>query len=110
MLVITHGSYMSALQPWVQWKIEKGIDVRMVDVAEIPTVAAMDNYIANYYNSGGNDLTYLVLVGDEDEGGQLLKLGVRGVPIIEESHMERVADLCKEAHFNCQFCPIPLVL
>ena len=67
MLVITHGSYMSALQPWVQWKIEKGIDVRMVDVAEIPTVAAMDNYIANYYNSGGNDFTYLVLVGDEDQ-------------------------------------------
>ncbi len=67
MLVITHGSYMSALQPWVQWKIEKGIDVRVVDVAEVPTVAAMDNYIANYYNSGGNDFTYLVLVGDEDQ-------------------------------------------
>ncbi len=67
MLVITHNSYLGALQPWVQWKIEKGIDVRVVDVAEVPTVAAMDSYIANYYNSGGNDFTYLVLVGDEDQ-------------------------------------------
>ncbi len=67
MLVITHGSYIGALQPWIQWKIEKGIDVRVVDVAEVPTVAAMDSYIANYYNTGGNDFTYLVLVGDEDQ-------------------------------------------
>jgi hypothetical protein len=67
MLVITHNSYMGALQPWIQWKIEKGIDVRVVDVAEVPTVAAMDSYIASYYNSGGNDFTYLVLVGDVDK-------------------------------------------
>lgn len=52
---------------------------------------------------------HVILVGDEEEG-QFLRLGVKGVPIVDESQMNRIADLWKEAHFNCQFCPIPLVL
>jgi len=67
MLVITHGSYMDELAPWVQWKKEKGIDVRVIDVASVPTVAAMNAYIQAMYNDASTDLTYLTLVGDEDQ-------------------------------------------
>ena len=67
MLVITHGSYMDEIAPWVEWKKEKGIDVRVIDVANVPTVAAMNAYIETMYNDETTDLTYLTLVGDEDQ-------------------------------------------
>jgi hypothetical protein len=65
MLIIAHAQYMTALEPWVQWKKEMGIPVEVVDVATINSVAAISDYVQNYYESYG--LTYLVLVGDEDQ-------------------------------------------
>ncbi|MBL7942145.1 MAG: hypothetical protein JNM00_05240, partial [Flavobacteriales bacterium] len=66
MLVITDGDYIDELAPWVQWKKEKGIPTEVVDVADIgTTVNAINAYVENYYNDNG--LTYLVLVGDEDQ-------------------------------------------
>jgi hypothetical protein len=65
MLVITHAQYIDALAPWIQWKKEKGIPVEVVDVATINSVAAIGDYVQNYYETNG--LTYLVLVGDEDQ-------------------------------------------
>ena len=65
MLVIAHAQYMDELQPWVQWKKEKGIPVEVVDVAQINSVSAITQFVQNYYETNG--LTYLVLVGDEDQ-------------------------------------------
>ncbi|MFM9004754.1 MAG: C25 family cysteine peptidase, partial [Flavobacteriales bacterium] len=65
MLVITHAQYIDALAPWIQWKKEKGIPVEVVDVATINSVTAIGDYVQNYYETNG--LTYLVLVGDEDQ-------------------------------------------
>jgi gingipain R len=65
MLVITHAQYIDELAPWVQWKKEKGIPVEVVDVAEINSVSAIEDYVQSYYEANG--LTYLVLVGDEDQ-------------------------------------------
>jgi hypothetical protein len=65
MLVITDAQYVGALQPWVQWKKEKGIPVEIVDVATINSVTAISNYLQQYYEANG--LTYLVLVGDENQ-------------------------------------------
>lgn len=63
MLVISHANYLSAMQPFVDWKNSMGIETEMVDVASIgTTAAAIKTYIANYYNSNG--LTYVLLVGD----------------------------------------------
>jgi hypothetical protein len=65
MLVISHSQYMDELQPWVQWKKEKGIPVEVVDVAQLNSVSAITQFVQNYYETNG--LTYLVLVGDEDQ-------------------------------------------
>jgi hypothetical protein len=65
MLVISHAQYMDELQPWVQWKKEKGIPVEVVDVAQINSVAAISQFVQEFYETNG--LTYLVLVGDEDQ-------------------------------------------
>ncbi len=65
MLVITHAQYLEELEPWIQWKKEKGIPVEVVDVATINSINAIHAYVQNYYETNG--LTYLMLVGDEDQ-------------------------------------------
>ncbi|MEI6898915.1 MAG: C25 family peptidase propeptide domain-containing protein, partial [Bacteroidota bacterium] len=40
MLVISYGSFMNAMQPYVKWKNQSGIPTVMVDVATIGTTAA----------------------------------------------------------------------
>jgi len=63
MLIISDASFMTAMQPLVDWKILKGLPCEMVSVATIGnTVTAIKNYVTNYYNTNG--LTFLLLVGD----------------------------------------------
>jgi len=65
MLVVTHSSYVDELAPWIQWKKEAGIDVEVVDVATVNSISAIETLVADRYNNGG--LSYLMLVGDEDQ-------------------------------------------
>ncbi|MGE0638627.1 MAG: C25 family cysteine peptidase [Bacteroidia bacterium] len=63
MLIIANTAYMSAMQPFIQWKKQRGISVEMVDIATVGTTQeAIKNYVANYYTTKG--LTFLLLVGD----------------------------------------------
>jgi len=64
-LVVCYPNFMEAMQPWVDWKIQKGFDVQLVDVTTIGTSAsAIMSYIQNLYDTPGSDLTYVQLVGD----------------------------------------------
>jgi hypothetical protein len=62
MLIISYGSFMSAMTDLVNWKKTIGIPVEMVDVAAIGNAAAIKTYIANYFNT--HNLAYVLLVGD----------------------------------------------
>ncbi|NQV02426.1 MAG: PKD domain-containing protein, partial [Bacteroidia bacterium] len=63
LLIISHGPFMDAIQPYADWKTSIGFPVEIVDVATIgSTAAAIKDYIANYYNTNG--LSYVLLVGD----------------------------------------------
>ncbi|NVO02587.1 MAG: T9SS type A sorting domain-containing protein [Bacteroidetes bacterium] len=63
MLVICYGTYMSAMQPFVDWKNDEGVPTQMVSVTTAgSTAAAIKTYITNYYNTNG--LTFVLLVGD----------------------------------------------
>ncbi|HIF29066.1 MAG TPA: hypothetical protein EYQ40_11195, partial [Candidatus Marinimicrobia bacterium] len=63
MLIISHGAFMSTMQPLVDWKNKKGIPTEMIDVAEIGSSSgAIENFVDNYYEENG--LTFLLLVGD----------------------------------------------
>jgi hypothetical protein len=68
MTVITPENYISALQPWINWKIQKGFDVNVVTTAQAgSTYNAIQSYVQNLYNTGvsqGATPTFLVLVGD----------------------------------------------
>ena len=68
MIVITPENYVSALQPWINWKIQKGFDVNVVTTAQAGgNYNAIQSYVQNLYNSGvsqGATPTFLILVGD----------------------------------------------
>lgn len=64
LLVICHSSFMNAIQPYVNWKIQKGIDTELVEWSSIGSTAAqLQSYIQNRYNQD-NNLTFVQIVGD----------------------------------------------
>ena len=68
MIVITPENYISALQPWLDWKIQKGFDVNVVTTAQAGgNYNAIRSYVQNLYNTGvsqGATPTFVILVGD----------------------------------------------
>lgn len=64
MLIISGTSYASAMNSYVTWKREKGIETELVTTATTGTTAtAIKNYITSYLSSH-SDLAYILLVGD----------------------------------------------
>ncbi|MFH2143580.1 MAG: C25 family cysteine peptidase [Bacteroidota bacterium] len=64
MLIICYSGFMNDMQPFIDWKREKGIETEIVNVTTIGNTAAqIKTYVANYYNTNG--LVYLLLVGDD---------------------------------------------
>ncbi len=63
MLIICNDAWMSAMQPFVDWKNTIGRPTVMVSKTTAgANAAAIKTYVQNYYNTNG--LTYLLLVGD----------------------------------------------
>ncbi len=74
MLIICPQAWMSAMQPFIDWKLRCGIPVEMVDVLQAGgTASAIQSFVASKYQSEG--LTYLLLVGD---AAQLPSLSAQG--------------------------------
>ena len=68
MIVVAPEDYISTLQPWLNWKTQKGFYVNVVTTTQAGgNYNAIRSYIQNLYNTGvsqGNTPTFLVLVGD----------------------------------------------
>jgi len=63
MLVICYDSFMSNMEPFVEWKQQMGVPCEMVSVTTAGTTSTgIKSYIQSYYNTYG--LTYVLLVGD----------------------------------------------
>ncbi|MBN1948939.1 MAG: hypothetical protein JW784_04275 [Candidatus Cloacimonetes bacterium] len=63
-LVIAYSSFMTAMQPYVDWKNQRGIPCTMVNVSTIGSTASqIKTYIQNQYNLN-DGLTFVQLVGD----------------------------------------------
>jgi hypothetical protein len=64
MVVISHPDFLSAVQPYVDWKNQKGIPTELWDVTAIgDTPEEIHAFVADQYTQG--DLVFLQLVGDE---------------------------------------------
>jgi hypothetical protein len=65
-LIISKDSYANAMTPYINWKLEKGIETEMVLISSIGTNSSqLKSFIQNYYDN--NDLTYVLLVGDAED-------------------------------------------
>lgn len=68
MIVIAPQNYVSTLEPWTNWKIQKGFDVNVYTTSQTGTTySAIRSYVQNLYNTGvnqGKTPTFLILVGD----------------------------------------------
>ena len=62
MLVISHGSFMDEMQPFIDWKNYKGVPTEIVDIADIGDVDDMAQFISDKYYQDG--IAYVLLVGD----------------------------------------------
>ncbi len=76
MLVICHPDYTEAMQPFVNWKNQRGLPTQLVEFSSQTTgttASTLKTYVTNYYNS--NNLSFLLLVGDSDKIPVLSKSG-----------------------------------
>jgi gingipain R len=64
MLILCPSIFSSTIQPFAEWKREKGLKVQIVAVAAGTTASALKASIANAYNASGSALKYVLLVGD----------------------------------------------
>ncbi|MCD4691146.1 T9SS type A sorting domain-containing protein [bacterium] len=63
MLIIAYDSFMTTMEPLVEWKKQMGVPCEMVSVATAGgSATAIKSYIQSYYDAG--DLAYVLLVGD----------------------------------------------
>ena len=64
LLIICHDAFMTAMQPFVNWKKQIGRPTTMVGTSTAGTTdSAIKTYIQNQYNANSN-LTHVLLVGD----------------------------------------------
>ena len=86
MMVIAPENYVSTLQPWVNWKIQKGFDVEVYTTSQAgSTYNAIRSFVQNKYNTGvsaGETPTFLIIAGD-----------VAQVPNTTGNQSQKVTDL-----------------
>lgn len=64
-LIISHLNFLPYMMPFVNWKIQKGWDVEIVDVADIGSSdTEIKQYISNKYFAEG--ISHVILVGDAE--------------------------------------------
>lgn len=66
MLVICPQDYMSAMQPFADWKNASGIATSIVDAGLFSSPEELRDFIRQYYYSSGN-LAYVLLAGDAEQ-------------------------------------------
>ncbi len=80
MLVITHDAFHTQVQPLVDWKNQMGIPTTLVDVSTIGSTAAeLKAHIQGLYDTEG--LTFILLIGDENEIPYLTNAGSAADPM-----------------------------
>ena len=62
MLIICYGPFIDAMQPFIDWKIKKGMHVELYNVDDIGDAADIKTFVEEYYYANG--INFLLLVGD----------------------------------------------
>ena len=63
LLIISKSSYLSDMDPFIEWKRQRGMTVYVADIATVGnTSSAIKTYVTNMYNNEG--ISFVLLVGD----------------------------------------------
>ncbi|MEA3443357.1 MAG: C25 family cysteine peptidase [Bacteroidota bacterium] len=62
MLIICHPDFIEAMEPFVAWKIQRGMETTIENSTNYANAAAIKTYIQSFYTS--NNLCYVLIVGD----------------------------------------------
>jgi len=74
MLIISYDAFSAAMQPLVDWKMQKGISTTLVNISTIGNNStAIRNYIQTYYSI--NPIAWVLLVGDVAQIATLYSAG-----------------------------------
>lgn len=65
MLIICHAPFIEAMQPFIDWKVKKGIETTLVDVSTLGGADDIKAFVEEYYYNHG--INFLLLVGDIDQ-------------------------------------------
>ncbi len=65
LVIVTDPIYDDVLAPFIQWKIEKGLETEVVYASDLGGVNAIKNFLADEYNNNG--LTHVIIAGDEEQ-------------------------------------------
>ncbi|MFQ5452942.1 MAG: C25 family peptidase propeptide domain-containing protein, partial [Candidatus Zixiibacteriota bacterium] len=66
MLIITHDAFHTTMDPFVAWKMQKGIKTTIIDVSAIGNnSSSIQSFIQSFYDS--TNLAWVLLVGDHME-------------------------------------------
>ncbi len=91
LLVICPDSLIATMQPFVNWKNQKGIYTKMVGTSVTGnSTQSIKNYIENEYNSNPS-LLYLLLVGDNAEIPAYIYGNSGGEEIISDTYYGQLA-------------------
>ncbi|MDP8323091.1 MAG: C25 family cysteine peptidase [Candidatus Stygibacter australis] len=67
LLVVCYDDFMTAMEPYVDWKIQKGIETEIVAMSDIGTNnTQLQNYLDSYY-AEDNELAWVLFVGDAQQ-------------------------------------------
>ncbi|HEQ99713.1 MAG TPA: hypothetical protein ENO22_10280 [candidate division Zixibacteria bacterium] len=65
MLIICYDAFMADMQPFVDWKMQKGIKTTMVGTSTAGTTSsAIKSYIQSFFDADSTNLAFVLLVGD----------------------------------------------
>ncbi|MCD4818881.1 MAG: T9SS type A sorting domain-containing protein [Candidatus Cloacimonetes bacterium] len=79
MIVISYGSFMDAIQPFVDWKIQKGFQVDVYNISDIGNANNIESFIQSQYDLN-DGLAFVQLVGDNAQVPSLMNGGYGADP------------------------------
>ena len=86
LLIVTPTRYLATLQPFIEWKRERGLTVEtliyggiMEGYPNVSDTTALQQYLRNRYNQSGTPLKFVLLVGNRNEVPPLRRDAPAGV-------------------------------
>lgn len=77
MLIISAPEFIELLNPFIEWKAQRGITTEVIDASQFEKSEDIKTFVADYYAK--NNLAYLLLVGDAEQVPSYYRTGTSDI-------------------------------